>query len=140
MPASAAALGNRARFGIKGAGATYVYVAEVSAISPPSWSRDTVEVTHLESPDGFKEFIAGLADGGEASITLNYVPAASDALLTAFLAPVDDFRILFPSATVALDFAGIVTGYEIGELTPEGEMTATFTVKATGQPALTAVS
>jgi predicted secreted protein len=139
MTASAARIGFGARFGIKGSGSTYVYVAEVDSITPPSLSRDTVEVTHLESDDGFKEFIAGLADAGEASISIHYVPALSDALMTAFLAPVDDFRILFPSGTLALDFKGIVTGYAIGDLTAEGEMTATFTVKATGKPALVTV-
>lgn len=140
MPATTAALGKNARFGIKGSGSTYVYVAEVTNLTPPGFSRDTVEATHLESPDDFKEYIAGLADGGEATITINYAPAVSDALMTSFLAPVDDFRVLFPSGTVALDFSGIVTGYEIGDLVADDKMSATFTVKATGKPALVAVS
>lgn len=140
MPATEAALGYGAKFGIKGSGSTYVYVAEVTNITPPGMTRDTVDVTHLESPDKFKEYIAGLADTGEASITINYKPAVSDALMTAFLAEKDDFRILFPGGTVALDFAGIVTGYEPGDLVAPEEMTATFTVKASGKPVLTTVT
>lgn len=140
MPATTAALGYGAKFGIKGAGSSYDYVAEVTSLTPPGLTRDTVEATHLESPDSFKEYIAGLADGGEATITINYAPATSDALMTAFLAPSDDFRVLFPSGTVALDFSGIVTGYEIGDVVADDKMSATFTVKCTGKPALTAVS
>lgn len=140
MPASTAALGRGAKFGIKGVSTTYVYVAEVTSITPPSISRDTVEVTHLTSDDGFKEYIAGFADGGEASITINYVPSATDTLMTAFISePVDDFRILSPSGTVGLDFRGIITGYQIGDLAVGDKMTATFTVKATGRPVFSVV-
>ena len=139
MPASNAALGYGARFGIKGPSTTYTYVAEVVSLKPPGWTRDTVEVTHLGSPDSAKEYIPGLIDAGEATITINFTPATTDALLTAFNAPEDDFRVLFPGGTVALDFAGIVTAYEMGDLVADDKMSATFTVKATGKPVLTAV-
>lgn len=140
MPATTAAISYGARFGIEGpTTGTYAYVAEVTSITPPSLSRDTVDATHLESPDGAKEYIAGLIDTGEASISINYAPSASDVLMASFNAPKDNFRILFPGGAVALNFAGIVTGYEIGELTPDGKMTATFTVKPTGKPTITTV-
>lgn len=137
---SDAQLGYGTRFGIKQAGGTYALIAEVVNVTPPGFSRDTVDVTHLNSPDAFKEYIAGLADGGEASITINFRPNVSDNLMESFLAPVDDFRILFPGGAVALDFAGIVTGYEIGDVVADDKMSATFTVKATGKPVLTAVT
>jgi len=139
MPASEAALGLGARFGIKGPSTTYVYVAEVVSLTPPGWTRDTVDVTNLESPDGAKEYIPGLIDAGEATITINFKPSATDVLLVSFSAPKDDFRVLFPGGTVALDFAGIVTAYEMGDLVADDKMSATFTVKATGKPVLTAV-
>ena len=140
MPASQAAAGYGARFGIKGSGLTYDYVAEVTSLTPPGWTRDTIDVTHLESPDKTKEYIGSLIDAGEATITINYKPAASDVLLTAFTAEKDDFRVLFPSGTVALDFTGIVTAYEIGDLVADDKMSATFTVKATGKPAFSTVT
>lgn len=136
---SDAALGYGAKFGIKGPGTTYVYVAEVVSLTPPGWTRDTVEVTHLESPDSAKEYIPGLIDAGEATITVNFKPIQADVLLASFNAPVDEFRVLFPGGTVALDFDGIVTGYEMGDLVADDKMSATFTVKATGKPVLTTV-
>jgi predicted secreted protein len=139
--ASNADIGHGAKFGIApSGGSTYTYVAEVTSITPPGGTRDTVEVTHLESEDGYKEYIGALKDMGEASITVNYVPATSDALLAAFEEDgTQDFRILYPSGTVALDFAGIVTGWELGDIVADDKMSATLTVKATGKPALTTV-
>jgi Lambda phage tail tube protein, TTP len=140
MPASNASAGYGTRFGIEGTTpGTYVYVAEVVSLTPPSWTRDTIEVTHLESPDKTKEYIGSLIDAGEATITVNYIPAVSDALLASFTAETDKFRILLPGGDIALDFAGIVTGYEIGDLVGDDKMSATFTVKATGKPAFVAV-
>lgn len=135
MPASNAAAGYGARFFIK-EGVTYVPVGEVVSITPPGWTRDTIEVTHLESPDKAKEYIGSLIDAGEATITINYVPAATDDLLDAFTAEDGEFRVLFPGGTIALNFFGVVTSYEIGDLVGDDKMSATFTVKATGKPTL----
>lgn len=140
MAASLADIGYGARFGI---GATPTYVAEVVSITPPGMSRDTVDVTHLESDNAWKEYIGSLKDSGEASITINYVPtvAASDALFTAFGSDAaQDFTILFPGGTVKMTFKGIVTGYEPGDLVADDKMSLTFTVKATGAVALVTVS
>lgn len=140
MAASNADIGYGARFGI---GATPTYVAEVVSITPPGMTRDTVEVTHLESDNAYKEYIGALKDAGEASITVNYIPAvsASDALLTAFNTDgPQDFTILFPSGTLKLTFKGIVTGYELGDIVADDKMSATFTVKATGAVTIATVS
>ncbi len=139
MPESNANLGYQSKFGIKG-GSTYTYVAEVTSLTPPGWTRDTVDVTHLESPDMAKEFIGGLIEADEATISINYVPSATDSLLAAFTAGRGEYRVLFPSGTVALDFKGIVTGYEMGDLVADDKMTATFTVKPSGKPALVTVT
>lgn len=140
MPASNAKIGLGARFGILGSGGAYAYIAEVVSVTPPGWTRDAVDVTHLGSDDGAKEFIAGLVDGGEASITINYLPGATGPLMAAFTAARDDFRVLFPGGAVAIDFAGVVTGFEIGDLAAGDKISATFTVKPSGLPVLTAVA
>ena len=141
MPASNATAGYGARFGIEGpTTGVYTYVAEVTSITPPGWTRDTIEVTNLESPDKTKEYIASLVDAGEATITVNYLPSATDVLLAAFTAEKDKFRILLPSGTLALDFAGIVTGYELGDMVGDDKMSATLTIKATGKPAFVTVT
>lgn len=137
---SDALLGYNATFGIEGGTpGTYVLVAEVTSITPPGQTRDTSEVTHLKSPDKYKEFIANLADGGDASISVNFVPSATDVLLAAFDAESGNYQITFPNG-VKMNFAGIITGWEIGEIVPNEAMTASFTVKQTGSPTLVAAS
>lgn len=129
-------IGYNASFGIEGSTAgTYVDVAEVVSITPPGVTREAVEATHLKSPDRYKEFIAGLKETGEASITLNFVPAASDDVFTAFEAEEGKYQITFPNG-VMLRFDGFFTAYNPPELTPEGKMEATATIKATGKPTL----
>ena len=41
----------------------------------PSTTTEYPEVTTLSSPNGFREFIPGLKDGGEISFTAGYTPA-----------------------------------------------------------------
>jgi hypothetical protein len=135
MTATAAAIGFSSTFSIMTSG-SYVAVGEVTSITPPGLTRGAIDATHLGSPDGYKEFIAEIAEAGEASITLNLVPSATDVLITAFNAGVGDFEIEFPSG-VSMTFDGVITSYELGDLTLD-KMTATLTVKASGKPAMVA--
>jgi predicted secreted protein len=117
----------------------FTAVAEVTQITPPGMSRDAVEVTHLTSLGEWKQFIAGLKDGGEAQLTFNYVAAANDAILTAFNANTGAYQITFPNG-VMMRFAGFFTGYTPPELTPGNAMQASATIKVTGAPTLHAAS
>lgn len=136
---SNASIGYLATFGIESATpGTYDLVAEVVTITPPGYSREVVDVTHLTSPGKYKEFIAGFNEAGDATITLNFVPSATDALVTAFTAGTGKYQITFPNG-VTMTFDGVVLSYEIGELSNE-KMTATLTIKPSGQPALAAAA
>jgi predicted secreted protein len=140
MTASNADIGYNSVFGVEGGTpGTYVAIAEVTAITPPGFTREAVDVTHLKSADGWSEHIAGIKRGGEATLTLNYVPAVSDAVLTAFEAKKGKYEIIFPNG-IKLQFSGFFTGYSISELTVDGKMEATGTVQMTGKPTLAAAS
>jgi predicted secreted protein len=130
-------IGYDSEFGIEGSSpGVYVKVADVTAIAPPGMTRDSVEVTDLESPDMYKEYIPGLKDGGEATITLNFRPSATDVMVAAFENDeVDKYQITFPNG-VMLRFSGFFTGYTPPELTPGGNMIASGTIKCTGKPTL----
>jgi predicted secreted protein len=54
-----------------------VAIAEVVGVQGPSATRDSIEVTHLTSDNGWKEFLGGLKDGGEVSFTLNWLSSNS---------------------------------------------------------------
>lgn len=49
--------------------------AEVLDITVESESADTEEVTHQQSPDGYKEFVASFIDGGSVTLECLFDPA-----------------------------------------------------------------
>lgn len=114
-------------------------VGEVLDIAPPSMTRDVVDATHMQSPERWREYIAGLKDGGEVSVEVNFVPG--NAATTAALADLNTdtpgyYKITFPDDT-EWGFAAFMTGIEPGDPLDD-KMTATFTFKLTGKPAFVA--
>lgn len=92
-----------------------------------------MDVTHNQSPNRTREFIAGLIDPGESSFEMNFVPgSASDQILLALktAGTVVNCKILFPNLTY-WEFSAFVRGYEISSTT-EDRMTATVTLRVSG--------
>ncbi len=116
----------------------YTAFAEVTELSPPELSRDSVDFTHFGSPDRHREFKPGLSDGGESSLTYNLVPGLlDDAVIAAHLATgvVEAWRIVFPNGA-KLDFTGFATAH--ARATPmDDKMTGSATFKVSGKPVLT---
>jgi len=49
-------------------------IAELISISGPNQSMDPIDVTNHDSSNAFREFLAGIRDGGEISIEGNWIP------------------------------------------------------------------
>jgi len=131
---TSAAIGYQTTFGIKNGGGTYDNVAEVTRVKLPNYSRDAVDATNMDSPNTFREYVAGLMDAGEVSIDLNYIPSASDAIIAAMVAGRGDFKITLPNSVQFL-FSAIVTSFE-PDAPIDDKMSATATFKITGKPTL----
>lgn len=118
----------------------FTTLAEVTSITPPAMARDTVDATHTESPGAWREFIAGLKDGGEVSLELNFVPGGSAAAALAAEMDLDgplatkNRQILFPDGSY-FSFAGILSGFE-PDAPLDDKMSASVTFKVTGKPTL----
>lgn len=64
----------------KGDGASpenFAEIAEVKNIGGPDEKADEIDVTHLRSPEGYREFIQSFKDGGEIPLTLNFIPSSA---------------------------------------------------------------
>ncbi len=120
----------------------YTMIANVTNISGPARTRETIDVTSHDSPDAWMEFLGGLKDGGEVGIEINYDPTEPTHLLD------DDFdddvprnyRIVILPDTPdehTWDFKAVLT--ELSDEFPyDDKMGRTMTVKVSGKPVLTA--
>ena len=131
--------------GISGFGVTFtiggVAVGEITGVTPPGLSRDTIDVTTNSSPEGWREFVGGLKDGGEASIEGRYKPgdAGQAALRDAFN---DDdpspIVITFPDGA-AFSANALVTNNEMSAPF-DADITFSATLKVSGKPTFTDAS
>jgi predicted secreted protein len=121
----------------------FTAVAYVSNISISGYSVDTVEVTTHDSADGFKEYIAGLADGGEVSFDVVFDPSNSThnettGGLKAFMdaKTVVNWKVEFPLSPVKTwAFSGFLTSFEL-EAPLDDALAGSMSIKVTGKPVL----
>ena len=114
-------------------------VANVTNISGPGISVDTIDVSAHDSADAFREFAAGVADGGEISLEGNLVSAtAGNVIMTELTGRKSTTcTIIFSTQVNAFwKFSGIVTGFET-DAPFDGKLGFSASVKVTGKPTLT---
>lgn len=112
-------------------------LGEVTRIGLPPRTAEKVDVTHLKSPNGYKEYRpAGTIDPGEVPISYNFVPGSdTDAEIVAWM---DDrtvlpIRIVFPEAYgVVWEFKGFPIDHTPGELALDEKMDGAATFALTG--------
>lgn len=92
-------------------GSDWVQISEVNSITGPSKSRATIDVTSLDSTDGYAEYIAGLRQAGTISMTMNFVRANYDILDADFEDDdLQNYRVVLPDPDLTtLEFQGLVT-------------------------------
>lgn len=116
----------------------YDAIPWLGAITGPDSTFDTIDVTTHSSEGGWREFIAGLADGGEVTCPINWHAddpqhqALQDAQNARELTA---FQLYFPmyDEDNLIDFNGFVTGLTRGGPF-DAQITRDLTIKVTGQP------
>lgn len=140
MAASEATIGLGTTFSYQtaaGPPAVFTIVGEAVSIQPPQPVRETVDVTHLSSPNGTREFIGTLRDGGEAEVTFNFTDAAYAIASTLFLEDArQSFRIEYPDGATE-DFDGIVTGKPSEAIEVDSVRRFSLPIKVSGLPVYT---
>jgi predicted secreted protein len=124
-------------------GGVFAVVANVSDLSGPSRAREAIEVTAHDSPDQYREFVKGLKDGGEITLTLNYDPgnATHQALDDDFEEDaLRDYQIIVLPGEAdehTWEFSGLITA--LSDSYPiDDRMEREATFKVSGKPTLTA--
>ena len=129
---TSAVLGALAQFKL-GSGASpqvYTKVSEVLSIGPIGSTAPEVEVTNLDSTA--KEYIGGLADGASVEIEFNYLNGNTQQEdLRDSVGDTKAIQIVCPDTTQA-DFNLVILGFNMGETTPESQMTASVSGRISG--------
>jgi len=112
---------------------TFVALAEVFEVTPPSFTVDQVEATHMASPDRTREYIPTLTDPGTASAVMNFVPgSATDTLILGLRTSgaTVPMRITYPN-NETVTFDGFIAAYT-PNVPLDDRMTAEVQIKVTG--------
>ena len=126
---------------------TWNYIGDLTNISGPSISVDTIDVTAHDSADAAREFVAGVIDGGDITLEGNFTDAASGEELTDLIdtRSIISFIVKFPTtgthatSTVNME-AWLFTGAFVGLETDapfDGKIGFSASVKLSGKPFLT---
>lgn len=118
-----------------------VPIANLTNVSGPSIVGDTIDLSSHDSADTFREFCAGMRDGGE--IGLEYNLDLSDAGQVALYTDVcdgsiDAYTITWTNGIGApvATFNAIVTAFNI-DAPYEDKLSGSSTLKITGKPTIT---
>jgi hypothetical protein len=120
-------------------------IAEVVDIGGPEFSAEVIDVTHLRSPNYWREKIASLKDGGEVTFSINFILTnpthnAATGVLSAWTGtgapPKDTWAMVFPdTAGTTWSFPAITTGFSTGAQIDD-KLAAELTLTIAGAPTL----
>ena len=113
---------------------TFTAIAEINSVDGPNKTRDTIDVTSLDSTGGYREFIPGFRDGGEVTLDMNWTRNGYETMNTDFESDdsVNYQIVMTDTGATTYDFAAYVTA--LGSAIPtDDKITASVTLKITGQ-------
>lgn len=112
----------------------WTQLAEINSITGPGMSRDTIDVTSLDSTGGYREFITGFRNAGTITLAMNFTRTTYDAMKTDFESnTARNYEIVLPDAeNTTLEFEGLVTELPL-TIPADDKITADVTIQITGQ-------
>lgn len=112
----------------------YETIGEITDISGPNKSRDTIEVTSLNSVDGYREFIGSFRDGGTVALKMNFTRSTYDLMNADFESESLQYYeiVLSDTRESSFEFIGLVT--ELGLAISTGsQVTSDVSIKVSSK-------
>jgi predicted secreted protein len=115
-------------------GAAWVNIAEINSITGPGMTRDTIDVTSLDSTGGYREFITGFRNPGTLSLSMNFTRSTFDTMQADFESDTaQNYEIVLPDAeNTSLEFEGLVTEIPL-TIPPDDKVTVDVVIQISGQ-------
>ena len=112
---------------------TFTTIAEVKSIEGFGFTLNEVNATHMESPNGYEEFVSGLKTGDTMTVLLNMIRANAVDTKGVWDAGVRrNFELNFPSTLPDYDFSAVPTGWHTRGVTPGGLLEVEVQMRITG--------
>lgn len=120
---------------LKKTSGTPVYIADLTKIGKIGVESSEQDTTTLDSPNGYKEFIAGLKDGGELPVEgiIKSEANMEDMLDLADAQTVETWEIEAPSGAKWF-FSGFVKSFAESEASVEGVRGFEGAIRISGKP------
>lgn len=117
---------------------SFTAIAEINTITGPNKTRDTIDVTSLDSTGGYKEFIGSFRDAGEVTLGMNFTLAGYSDMNADFeLDTLVNYQIVLPdTGNTTFEFAALVTSLGLA-IPMDDKITADVTLKISGEVTLT---
>ena len=115
-------------------GSAWVNIAEINSITGPGMSRDTVDVTSLDSTAGYREFKGGFRNPGTVVLSMNFIRSNYELFKGDFESDtIGNYRIVLPDdEETIVEFEGLVTELPL-TITADDKITADVTIQISGQ-------
>lgn len=113
-------------------------IANLTSIGEIGVESEEIDSTDLDSPDNYKEFIAGSKDAGEVSLAGNIKDESNveKMLALAESQSVEKWIVAYPSGA-KWQFSAFVKSFKDGEKTTDGLASFTATLRISGKPVYT---
>ena len=114
-------------------GAAWASVGEVTTLSGPNMSKESIDVTSLASTGGYREYIPGLRTPGTLTFTMNFNRTDYETMKTDFESDeASDYELILPDTEkTTLEFSAFVTDLPLN-LDPGSQITCNVTFQITG--------
>ena len=109
-------------------------IAEITSITGPGMSRETIEVTSLDTTGGYRQYISGLREGGTVSLSMNFTRATYEQMKDDFEDDDNQFyKIALPDTVeTSLEFEGLVMELPL-TVDPGDRVTADVDIQISGK-------
>lgn len=113
-------------------------IANLTSIGEIGVESEEIDATDLDSPNNYKEFIAGSKDAGEVSIAGNIKSEANveKMLALAEAQSLEDWVVTYPSGA-KWEFKAFIKSFKDGEKTVDGLATFSASLRISGKPTYT---
>lgn len=115
-------------------GSNWVDIAEINSITGPGMSRGTIDVTSLDSTNGYREFIGSFRDGGTVALSMNFSRSTYETMKTDFESDtLQNYEIYLSDAEhTSFEFEGLVSELSLA-IPTDDKISADVTIKVSGQ-------